>query len=410
LQLNAETATLKGGKDTVEIPICNSNYVDAIASAQVRCEAAVLACEHSALNLKTKVRLPNGVELAVPNTGLLFKAKSGFVSDEALGEFLIGRIDFVRYLLKAMLLGRADSSIDFRAMSEEALLHDFVRAGKVGVSDFAYRVRDLEQAKVPVAHAFYTSAVRNLGEEVRHALFRAGYHLQNLTNRLCEINRTESARDYPGAPQTGPCERQSVGSKYDPVSYEFSEAVTAAYSSLDYLYRFFVFVTRRPVGDPKRPTSLHFPDVDPAKAVKEVGGLRPSDISVAVAPLAIPNLTAKSFGSLRRSRNDIAHNFGTDDIRPIIYVGIQRPPKDPLQYVQYTVRDIAPDGTPSSHPWCEQFYIHQRDAQDSAYEYLESCWNCAIDTMEWLIVRLKDECKLSGIPVRGTPGDGFYFL
>ncbi len=323
---------------------------------------------------------------------------------------MIERVDFIRYLLKAMLLGRSDSSIDVRAMNEEALLHDLIRAGKLDPSKLADRVYDLEQAKVPIAHAFYTSAVRDLGEEGRHALFRAGYHLQNLTVRLCEINRTESARDYPDAPLTGPCERQSAGATYDPISYEFSEIVTAAYSALDYLYRFFVFVTRRPVGDPKRPTSLHFPDVDPTKGVKEAGGLRPSDLPATAAPFAIPNLAAKLFGSLRRSRNDIAHNFGTDDIRPLVYVGIQRPPQEPLQYVQYTVRDSAPDGTPTSHPWCEQFYVHQHDAQDSAYEYLESCWNCAIDTIEWLIVRLKDECKVAGIPVSETPGAGLYFL
>ncbi len=367
-------------------------------------------CTHSEVALELKARVPKGMEfITFPGAGVLFRTPKGYISEEALGEFLIERIDFTRYLLKALMLGGGDRTIDKKAWDAEAYLQDMIRAGKIGPAELENVLVDLRAKNIPIANASYISNVRNLGEEVRHALFRAGYH-QNLTTRLCEINRTESARNYPGAPLTGPCEMQAVGSQYDAVSYEFSETVMAAYSALDYLYRFFAFVIRRPIGDPKRPSSLHFPDAEPAKAVKIIGGLHPSDLSATTAPFAIPNLTAKLFGSLRKSRNDIAHNFGTDDIRPIVYIGIQRPPKEPLQYVQYTVRDIAPDGTPTSHPWCEQFYKHQRDAQDSAHEYLESCWSCVIDTFEWLIARLQHECKAAGVTVSDTPGEGFYFL
>jgi len=186
--------------------------------------------------------------------------------------------------------------------------------------------------------------------------------------------------------------------------------VIAAFSALDYLYRFFSFVVRRPAGNPTRPKKAHFPDIDPRSALKEAGGARATDLPPKVAPFAIPNLTSRRFGSLRQARNDIAHNFGTDDIRPIVYIGIPRPPKVPLQYSQYTIRDIAPDGTPTRHPWCEQFYRHDRDAQESGYEYLESCWNCTLDTLEWLSARFKAECNDAGIPVRSIPGEGFYFL
>jgi hypothetical protein len=75
-----------------------------------------------------------------------------------------------------------------------------------------------------------------------------------------------------------------------------------------------------------------------------------------------------------------------------------------------TIRDIAPDGRPGIHPWCEQFYWHDRDAQESAYEYLESCWNCVLDTLEWLAARFRAECKDAGISVLEKPGTGFYFL
>lgn len=332
------------------------------------------------------------------------------INENVLAEHAIARIDYIRYLLKALILRRGDVSIDPRALAAQAELEDFVRAGKLSPNDLSDRIRYFESHDIPIAIAFYTSTIRNMGEEIRHALFRAGYHLRNLTERLCQVNTSESARDYPGAPRSGPCERQSVGPNYDIVSYEFTEMIVASFSALDYLYRFFCFVVRRPAGDPARPKRAHFPNVDPMAAIKEAGGARKTDPSVRIAPFAIPNLTPRRFGSLRQARNDIAHNFGTDDIRPIVYIGIPRPPKSPLQYAQYTIRDIAPDGKPTSHPWCEQFYRHDRDAQESAYEYLESCWNCILDTLEWLAVRFRTECSDAGISVRNTSGDGFYFL
>lgn len=410
LRLDPEGATLSGGQTSIEIAGPSMPYVDRVAAAQAKCGASVLVCTHSEQHSGTKVRLPFGEELPVHNTGVLLKTVAGPVTADVLGEYAMARIDYIRYLLKSLVLGRADMSIDPRALEAEAELQDFIRAGKVTPTNLSDRIHDLQSNKIPIAVAFYSSAVRNMGEEVRHALFRAGYHLRNLTDRLYQINDTESARDYPGAPRSGPCERQSLGEKYDIVSYEFTELITASFSSLDYLYRFFAFVVRRPTGDPTRPKSLHFPDIDPTLALKQAGGPRTSDLSASAAPFAIPNLTPKMFGSLRRTRNDIAHNFGTDDIRPIVYIGIPAPPKAPLQYAQYTIRDIAPDGTPTSHPWCEQFYCHDRDAQESAYGYLESCWNCVLDTLEWLAVRFRAECRAAGISVLETPGKGFYFL
>lgn len=411
LKLHAAGGTLSGGQETIEIAARKGrSYADVVAEAQAKCGANVLVCTHSDVYSSTKVRLPRGEELRVPNSGLLLRTATGRITENILSEHAIARIDYIRYLLKALILGRGDISIDPRALEAQAELEDFVRAGKLSPDDLADRIRYFENNKIPIAPAFYTSTVRNMGEEIRHALFRAGYHLRNLTDRLCQINVTESARDYPGAPRSGPCERQSVGENYDIVSYEFTEMIIASFSALDYLYRFFCFVVRRPAGDPVRPKKAHFPDVDPTLALKEAGGTRKTDLSAQAAPFAIPNLTPKRFGSLRQARNDIAHNFGTDDIRPIVYVGIPHPPKASLQYAQYTIRDIAPDGTPTRHPWCEQFYRHNRDAQESAYEYLESCWNCVLDTLEWLATRFRAECADAGISVRSTPGDAFYFL
>jgi hypothetical protein len=411
LKLHAGGATLSGGQTVIEMAMADyASYSDIVATAQAKCGASVLVCTHSDQYSSTRVRLPLGEELRVHNSGLLLKTPVAPVTEDVLGEHVIARIDYIRYLLKALILGRGDISIDPRALEAEAELQDFVRAGKLSPADLSDRILYFENKNIPIATAFYTSAVRNMGEEVRHALFRSGYHLRNLTERLCQINATESARDYPGAPRSGPCERQSIGTNYDIVSYEFTEMIVASFSALDYLYRFFSFVVRRPAGDPARPKKAHFPDVDPTSALKEAGGARPSDLSANAASFAVPNLTPKRFGRLRQTRNDIAHNFGTDDIRPIVYIGIPRPPKAPLQYTQYTIRDIAPDGTPTRHAWCEQFYRHDRDAQESAYEYLESCWNCVLDTLEWLAVRFRAECSVAGISVLNTPGQGFYFL
>jgi hypothetical protein len=411
LKLHARGASLGGGQEVIEIAkIRHRSYADIVAEAEAKCGARILVCTHSDRYSSTKVRLPRGEELRFPDSGLLLNTSAGWITENVLAEHAMARIDYIRYVLKALILGRADISIDQRALEAQAELEDFVRAGKLSPANLADRIRHLEDQRIPIAIAFYTSAVRNMGEEVRHALFRAGYHLRNLTIQLCQINSTESARDYPRAPKTGPCERQSSGAKYDIVSYEFAEIIGASFSALDYLYRLFSFVLRRPAGDPSPPKKAHFPDVDPTLALKEAGGARASDLSARAAPFAIPNLTSKRFGSLRQARNDIAHNFGTDDIRPIVYIGIPHPPKALLQYAQYTIRDIAPDGTPTRHPWCQQFYKHNRDAQESAYEYLESCWNCAIDTLEWLAVRIRGECTNAGISVQNTPGAGFYFL
>jgi hypothetical protein len=410
LSLHQRGATLAGGQISLEIGRPGMPYVDVVAAAQAKCDASLLVCTSSEQYSSTKFRLPLGEELQVHNAGILLKTPTGPITADVLGEYLISRIDYVRYLLKALVLRRGDLSIDERALRAEAELQDFIRGGKVTPADLSNRVHALERVGIPIAIAFYSSGVRNMGEEVRHALFRAGYHLQNLTDRLCQINATESARDFPGAPRTGPCERQSVGEKYDIVSYEFTELIIASYSALDYLYRFFSFVVRRPAGDPTRPKPIHFPDSDPGLALKEAGGSQTSDLSARAAPYAIPNLTPRMFGSLRKARNDIAHNFGTDDVRPIVYIGIPAPPQAPLQYAQYTIRDIAPDGTPTRHAWCEQFYRHNRDAQEAAYGYLESCWNCVLDTMEWLAVRFRAECKSKGISVMNKPGEGFYFL
>jgi hypothetical protein len=411
LKLHAGGATLSGGQTAIEMTKADyASYADIVAAAQAKSGASVLVCTHSEQYSSTKVRLPLGEELRVHNSGLLMRTTAGPVTEDVLGEHAIAGIDYIRYLLKALILGRGDVSIDPRALEAEAELQDFVRAGKLSPANLSDRIRYFENNKIPIATAFYMSTVRNMGEEVRHALFRAGYHLRNLTDRLCQINVNESARDYPGAPRSGPCERQSIGATYDIVSYEFTEMIIASFSALDYLYRFFSFVVRRPAGDPARPKRAHFPDVDPTSALKEAGGARTSDLSASAAPFAIPNLTPKRFGSLRKARNDIAHNFGTDDIRPIVYIGIPDQSKAPLQYAQYTVRDIAPDGTPTRHAWCEQFYRHDRDAQESAYEYLESCWNCVLDTLEWLAVRFRAECNHAGISILNAPGQGLYFL
>ena len=410
-RLTKREVQLTGGTHKIRVPVTNGDFSEAVHIAERECGSRIVLCTKSPIKGKIITARPSMTdELVLPNTGLLFSAPDSSISEEYLGEHLIERIDFIRYLMKAILHGRADHAANTPALDAVYDLQKLIRAGKIDSVELTATISKLKAAGLDIQPTIYLTTIRDLTEDVRHALFRAGYHLRNIANQICVMNQSESARNFPGAPKSGPCERESSGSAYDVISYESTDVVTAAYTSLDYLYRLLVFVMRRPAGDPQRPSGLHFPDLQPTNVLKHTGALRVSDLPAMDAPFAIPNLTAKQFGSLRKSRNDLSHNFGQDETRPLLYIGIQRPPKQPLQYVQYTLRDIAPDGTAETHPWYERFYVKQRDAQDSAHDYLKSCWNCAIDTVEWLITRLLDECQTNGIAEDKQPSEGFYYL
>jgi hypothetical protein len=75
---------------------------------------------------------------------------------------------------------------------------------------------------------------------------------------------------------------------------EFSSSIIASYSILDLMYRYFIFVTKDPFGEPDLPLKLHFPDSQPQRAI-------PKNIKLPVhlfdkeIAFAIPNLRPDTF-------------------------------------------------------------------------------------------------------------------
>ena len=98
LEVHAGEAVLTGGPETLRIAARGNDYVGAVAIAQARCAADLLVCTHSEVALEIKARLPEGMgSVTFPGSGVLFRTPKGYISEEALGEFLIERIDFTRY-------------------------------------------------------------------------------------------------------------------------------------------------------------------------------------------------------------------------------------------------------------------------------------------------------------------------
>ena len=270
-----------------------------------------------------------------------------------------------------------------------AVLEDEISYGKLGPTGLQKTIDSYITAGNPITEALFVNHATAIAEDMRHAILAACHHFRHLNMGIQKINQTDPLVPSLMEPDDEPWENRLISGEVDELSYAFTSSVVACYTALDLLYMYFVYLTRDPFLNPEFPSNLHFPD-DQNHAFFRVGvttldGDRPAtDL-----PYAIANLTAGQFGPLRLSRNALVHNMAPDSLRPRVYKGWKQPPVNhqPLQYVQYLSRDIDANGEPVTHPWVRRFYENQTDAQDSLLEWLGLTWQCAFDTIEWLITR-----------------------
>ena len=320
-----------------------------------------------------------------------FKLGQHTLSSSWVGEELLGKLQTLESLVRKRVLDTSSITAEKLDIGRNicAALEDDISYGKVGPVPLEKAIDSYRKVGVPIDEAYFVHNAAGIADDMRHLLSSACYHFTNLNSRILKINRTEefflSEENCP----TMPWERRLSSTAVDELSHEYTGSVVACYSALDLLYILFVYLTREPYMNPAFPRGLHFPDSPRHRVFQNEGTPLPSDPPARDFPYAIANLTPGQFGTLRNTRNALVHNMSSDSIRPRVYKGWKQPPVNnkPLQYVQYLAMDIEEQGNLVTHPWVRRFYEKQSDAQNSLLEWIELTWQCAFDTIEWLIKR-----------------------
>ncbi len=332
-----------------------------------------------------------------PSDEIAFRVGAFSISSSSLDQGLLSRLLVLENLLRRRVL--QDAKVNdlnlLVALNFCANVEDEISYGRISPHDLEALTQLLKEAEIPVEQGFFIFNADSIAEDMRYALRAACYHSHRMNSRLRTINQTTgTVHDLPGEPDE-PWERRLSSGQVDELSYSYTSSIVACYTALDLLYAFFVYLTREPFLNPEFPSNLHFPDA-PGRAIFQAGGSAlPSDLPPDRLPYAIANLTSGQFGSLRNSRNALVHSMAPDSMRPRVYKGWKLPPvnNQRLQYTQYLSRDIDSDGGPVAHPWIRRFYENQADAQNGLIDWLELTWQCAFDTVEWLIWRWSNHVK-----------------
>ncbi len=325
------------------------------------------------------------------STECAFRVDEQVISAGWLGEALLGRLLSLENLISLRVMQQSNiSEVELRKGREiTANIEDNISYGKSGLSDVELLIDALRKTSIPIVEAYFIFNATNIAEDMRHALQAACHHFQRLNLGVRNLNEvsTESLRSVESNEESW--ERRLYSSEVDALSYSYTSAVVSCYTALDLLYEYFIYLTREPFLNPEFPSNLHFPDAPGRKIFQKGGGPSPTDPSSKCLPYAIANLKAGQFASLRNVRNSLVHNMASDSLRPRVYLGRKLPPVnyEALQYVQYLSRDVDAKGKPVSHPWIRRFYERQSDAQNSLLDWMELTWQCAFDTIEWLISR-----------------------
>jgi len=328
-----------------------------------------------------------GSEDVVPPDRVPFGVGDQLASDTSLGEMLLRELNQIESRLRLLLTGGSSREQAFWSAYEQVLYwqDDLNRAGKLT----PVLLDQLIASGLPMTReAFFFLNAIEIGEDMRSAILRANYHFMRMTETVWRANvgRTNAF----AGPDARTAEMLAMGPDIDRISDEYMSSVVSAYSTLDILFKYFIFLTKLPFGVPDFPQDCYFPDTSPASVFREGGSKRPDDVGASTLPFAIPNLVERTFTDLRVLRNDLVHRMAPDGHRPWAYVGRQLPPVggQPLQYTQYLCRDIQTDGNPIVHRWRRRFYSQGRDAQLTLYETIERVWQCCLDTTVWLQNRL----------------------
>ena len=332
-----------------------------------------------------------------PSEDVAFRVEDHAISAGMLGEGLLGRLNELESSIRRRVMDHTGvQEVDLTlARNYVASLENDISYGKLGPANLERTIDTSKNAGVPITEAYFVSNATSIAEDMRHAILAACYHFRHLNRGIQKINQTNPPFSPPTRSEDTPWEHRLMSEEIDELSFAFTSSVVACYTALDLLYVYFVYLTREPFLNPEFPSNLHFPDDLNHIFFRTPVAALVGDRSATDLPYAIANLTAGQFASLRRSRNALVHNMAPDSLRPRVYKGWKQPPvnNQPLQYVQYLSRDIDANGTLVTHPWVRRFYENQADTQSSLLEWLELTWQCAFDTLEWLITRWSNHIK-----------------
>jgi hypothetical protein len=340
----------------------------------------------------------------LPPSEAIFRIKGGYVggadtyfSNEILGKFL--KLD---YYCRVILTKNLEGNLDSGALGFCANIKGAIKDGALGPNELDSLLTNALQSDHPIKDAFFLSNLNALSDDIRNTFSRACYHFARMTEYLWKINQMDIETDNMCKNLgSGDQSKEFIHSSEltDRVADEFSSSIIASYSTLDLMYRYFVFVTREPFGEPDFPIKLHFPDSQPQRAVRFDIEELPSYLLDDEIAFAIPNLSPNTFKALRLFRNDVVHNMAADEIRSSVYIGISTPfiKNDRLQYVQYLTRDIGDDGGLVRHPWVHRFYEQGLDAQCLTHKWLTQILQCIFDTIEWLARWLRNKIVMLGV-------------
>ena len=322
----------------------------------------------------------------------LFAVDGSVISGASLAEELLGRLKVIEQLVRGIIQSSSGIKEDeLHAIQETcAVIHKKISEGITGPRELSGEIDEFRKrgAGSVIEVGFFLLNAEIIAEDMRTSILAACRHFGNLANKLNHINLTHPG---PGAPRDR-WEYVHWSPQVEEVAFFFASSVIACYTSLDLLYQYFIYLTRRPLLNPEFPKDLHFPDARERPVFQAGGTAVAGDIPGSILPFAIPNLRKEQFAALRRNRNDLVHNMAADAIRPRVYVGSGLPPVNchQLQYVQYMTRDTDATGSPVTHPWARRFYTSRSDAQEVLIGWLEQSWQCIFDTTEWLTHRLDD--------------------
>ena len=336
------------------------------------------------------------VEHAFPPTETIFPVKNGYISDGDLVNNLISNSIGIEYLLHLLAFKHKQNStefpLDFSALNASAYIRDEILSTHIGPSDLDYVINEYRKLGLPIDQAFFVHNIYKLMGDIQTSFSRACYHFANMSKIIWEINQENDITashwnslshwsDNKGG------EICQLSGKSDLVTIEFTGALIACYSSLDFLYQMFMFLVRDPIINPSIPKKHHFPVDPPAETLRY---LRLNDLAASDAPFAIPYLDSDKFTSLRKLRNDLVHNLVPGDNGTRIYIGAKLSPVNyqDLQYALYLTRDINHNGNPVEHDWFKSFYQQRTDGQLLLHQWLFDTWNCIFDTYSWLKNRL----------------------
>ena len=296
----------------------------------------------------------------VPSDDAAFRVDEHAISAGWLSETLLGSLLTLEFLVRQRILNKCRIDEANLASGVETVweFDEEISYGKIGPSGLEQAINLHGKDGVPMKEAFFIVHGKNISEDMRNALLAACFHFHSLNSRLRTINESGPTNPVMFSPNNVPWETIDRSKESDELSYAFTGCVVASYTALDLLYALFVYLTREQFLNPKYPSGLHFSDVNQGKVFRKGGAALPSDATASELPFAIPNLSSDIFASLRKSRNDLVHNMGTDAIRPRVLKGWKLPRVNhhPLQCVRYLSRDIDAAGEPVTHDWVRRFY------------------------------------------------------